>query len=152
MRKDWSEIDSLIAKGIPFKEIIAKHKIHEQALFLRRYKLGLVTRQPEYILQKSFIKTLDCPYSESVRFDLGIIDVLTDEYIYELKMRLQIPVHVNTAVGQLLRYNFYFPGRRLCIVTDRIEGSKKLIKEINNFVYSIGIEIIEMDNNDKENI
>jgi hypothetical protein len=96
-------------------------------------------------LQREFVKTIDIPYSEYVSCSAGIIDILTDRTIYELKNILSAS-SFQSAIGQLFTYSISFPEREKIIVCNHITNASNI-----KLAHILGIEIIEFHNSNAEN-
>jgi len=76
----------------------------------------------EKITEKSiedlFCTTLTCEFNRQVKTPHGIIDILTDDCIYEVKLN-PILSTLHNAYGQLKHYQHHYPDRKLAIVANK---------------------------------
>jgi hypothetical protein len=137
--RKWSRLFGLLGVKSD-KEIAEMAGVSINAVIRKRLREGIepVGLSRERILQDDFVKRLNSP-SEYVRTPYGIIDVLTDDCIYELKSPLSTSA-AQQAVGQLLIYQNKYKGKRLVIVTDDV----KISKDIQNAIKKQGIEILHL--------
>jgi hypothetical protein len=89
-------------------------------------------------LQSRFVKTLDTDYQEYVRTKYGIIDVLTQKSLYELKIDITNST-IQKPVGQVILYSFDMPNINKVIVAKTIRISEYIEKAIS----SLGIRLLE---------
>ena len=138
-----------ICLGIyPFLGILPDKKIAEitkksmRSAIKKRYKENIkpAAVYGERKLQDVFARTLINP-SENVPTASGIIDILCDNAIYELKTPLTTSAS-HSAVGQLLAYSNEYSDRSLFIVTDKNMLNSSTIKHIQN----LGIRILVISN------
>ena len=90
-------------------------------------------------LQRQFLESLG-KCRQYVRTAYGIIDIVSDEYIYECKSVLNLK-NAQCAIGQLYLYKNAFPDRKMAIVHGRLDVSHRIVTAIQ----SLGIEIIEVN-------
>ena len=121
------------------KEIAKLVGVTRSAVIRKRLRDGIpaIHESQEALLQRSFISSLKNP-QEYVRTEYGIIDILCDDHIYELKNTLGLS-SAQSAVGQLLIYSCAFPGRSLTIVTKRVRIENHVREQIEH----LGITILE---------
>ena len=93
---------------------------------------------PEKDIQTRFVKTLDMAYQEYVKTKYGIIDVLTDSSIYEVKVDINNST-IHKPIGQVLLYSSAMPNREKVIVAAKI----KVSEYIERAVSSMGIRLFE---------
>ncbi len=139
--KKWDRYIGLLGSR-PDKEIASLVGVSCGAVVRKRLREGIrpFGESKERTLQEKFVKTLpEC--KEYVRTPYGIIDVLTDEAIYELKSPLDISAY-QRAIGQLMTYSNKYRGRKIVIVTDEVKINKHLVKT----AAAIGIDIITFVN------
>jgi hypothetical protein len=89
-------------------------------------------------LQSRFVKTLNTEYQEYVRTKYGIIDVLTGDSLYELKIDITNST-IQKPVGQVILYSFDMPNINKVIVARTIRISEYL----ENAIASLGIKLFE---------
>jgi hypothetical protein len=94
----------------------------------------------EQLVQWHLTHWLDCPYKEYAYTAYGVIDVLTDDAIYEVECDLST-TRAHSAIGKLLLLRLARPGRRLVIACRKVTTPMPLIEAING----MGIEIIALD-------
>jgi hypothetical protein len=94
----------------------------------------------EQLVQRHLTHWLDCPYKEYVYTPCGVIDVLTDDAIYEVEYDLST-ARAHSAIGKLLVLRLTRPGRKLVIACHKVTTSRRMIEAING----MGIEIIALD-------
>lgn len=68
-------------------------------------------------IENEFVKNLNVESKQQVITKLGIIDILTDEYIYEVKKSPNLS-DMHKAYGQLKHYQQCYPDRKLAIVAN----------------------------------
>lgn len=134
--KKWDRYNHLL--GIrPDAEIAKMLGVNTNAVTVKRVRAGIPspTTSKESKLQRKFVKKLRNP-AQYVRTPYGIIDVLDDEFIYELKTPLSTGA-ANSAVGQLLAYRNEFPNKKMAIVTDKILINGKTRQHIDQLFISL---------------
>jgi hypothetical protein len=94
----------------------------------------------EQLVQRHLTNWLNCLYQEYVYTAYGVIDVLTDDAIYEVKADLSTAT-AQRAIGELLTLRLARPERRLVIACNRVTTSRNMIQAIDD----LGIEIIALD-------
>jgi hypothetical protein len=94
----------------------------------------------EQLVQRHLTNWLECTYQEYVYTAYGVIDVLTDDAIYEVKADLSTAT-AQRAIGELLTLRLARPKRRLVIACSRVTTGRDMIQAIND----LGIEIIALD-------
>jgi hypothetical protein len=94
----------------------------------------------EQLVQRHLTHWLDCPYQEYLYTPCGVIDVLTDEAIYEVEYDLST-ARAHSAIGKRLALRLVRPGRKLVIACYKATTSRRMIEAING----MGIEIIILD-------
>jgi hypothetical protein len=94
----------------------------------------------ERLVQWHLANWLDCPYKEYVYTAYGVIDVLTDDAIYEVEYDLST-TRAHSAIGKLLVLRLARPGRKLVIACQKVTTPMPVIEAI----HGMGIEIIALD-------
>ena len=91
--------------------------------------------QPEFEIQQKLNKKLNgiC----EVFTELGIIDILTDNKIIEIK---DIK-NWKSALGQILVYSEFYPDHKKCIHLYGIENNKKFLEKIKNIYLKYNVEL-----------
>lgn len=97
-----------------------------------------IKNSPEKEIQTRFVKTLNQPYQEYVKTKYGIIDVLTDTSIYEMKVEINNST-IHKPVGQILLYSTEMKERSKFIVAKKI----KISNHIRDAIYGMGIKLLE---------
>ena len=121
-------------------ELARKMGMRTNAVTVKRIREGISPSQnhsKEAKLQKEFVKGLN-NYEEYVRTDYGIIDVLVDDTIYELKTNARSN-SIYSAVGQLLMYSNAYPERKLVLVLPEKANIKP---ELSDAIHKLGIQIM----------
>jgi hypothetical protein len=77
---------------------------------------------------------------EYVYTPCGVIDVLTDDTIYEVEYDLST-ARAHSAIGKLLVLRLARPGRKLVIACQKVTTPRRMVKVVNG----MGIEIIALD-------
>lgn len=134
--KKWDRYNHLLGV-LPDIEIAKMLGVNSNSVTAKRIRAGIpspVTGK-ESKLQKKFVKNLENP-RQYVRTPYGIIDVLDDKFIYELKTPLTTG-SANSAVGQLLAYKNEYPDRKLAIVTDKIFVNGKTRQHLDQLFISL---------------
>jgi len=123
----WSRFIKLLGVR-PDKEIAKIIGVTTGAVVRKRLRMGVrpVGSQRESMFQKFFSASLDNP-EQYVRTEYGIIDVLTEDAIYELKPVLDLSAY-QRSIGQLLIYKNAFPKKHLYIVSEEIKISENAKK------------------------
>jgi hypothetical protein len=131
------EIDHLLGI-IPDKEIANMIGITPNAVTRYRLRHGIApcSNKLEHEIINIFTKQLINPKTE-VRTPYGIIDILTDDTIYECKPKLNYST-LHMAIGQLLMYSLYGPKHKLTIVANENKLSEIYYKS----AISLGFDII----------
>ena len=93
---------------------------------------------PEKDLQTRFTKTLNHPYQEYVKTKYGIIDVLTESSIYEIKVDINNHT-IHKPIGQVLLYSTDMRDRNKIIVARKINVSEFIANSVKN----MGIQLLE---------
>ncbi len=93
---------------------------------------------PEKDLQTRFTKTLNQPYQEYVKTKYGIIDVLTESSIYEIKVDINNHT-IHKPIGQVLLYSTDMMDRNKIIVARKINVSEFIANSVKN----MGIQLLE---------
>lgn len=88
-------------------------------------------------LQEAFVESLTMPYKQYVSLPFGIIDVLTDDTIYELKTRLTRG-DLQQALGQITLYGTMYPKHKKVIVANIL----KISFELEEAAMKTGVEIL----------
>lgn len=91
--------------------------------------------QPEYEIQQKLNKKLNGTCEVSTK--LGIIDILTNDKIIEIKNMN----HWKSALGQILIYSEFYPDHKKCIHLFGIKNNKDLLEEIKNIYLKYNIEL-----------
>jgi hypothetical protein len=94
----------------------------------------------EQLVQQHLTHWLDCPYQEYVYTPRGVIDVLTDDAIYEVEYALST-ARAHNAIGKLLALRQLRPGRKLVRACHKVTTSRRMIAAISG----MGLEIIALD-------
>jgi hypothetical protein len=94
----------------------------------------------EKLVQWHLTNWLDCTYKEYVYTAYGVIDVLTDDALYEVKADLSTAT-AQRAIGELLTLRLARPERKLVIACSRVTTGRDMIQAMNG----LGIEIIALD-------
>lgn len=89
-------------------------------------------------IQSRFVKTLNEPYQQYVRTKYGIIDVLTDSTLYEVKVTVKNST-IQRPVGQVLLYSIGMKDINKVIVAKSIVLSDYIREAVNSF----GIRLLE---------
>lgn len=97
-----------------------------------------IKHSPEKQIQTRFAKTLDVPYQEYVKTKYGIIDILTDYSIYEVKVDINNST-IHRPVGQVLLYSTELNNRAKVIVARSIRVSEYVRNAVNN----LGVQLVE---------
>ena len=132
--------DNILINEQNDKEVAKVLGITSDAVSRARLRRGLLSGKisKEAVLQKKFARTLCVSYNEYVKTAAGIVDVLTEETIYEIKDILDThSFHV--ALGQLFSYSHVLPGRKKVMVC-RKNSANGITKEI---AAAADIDIIE---------
>lgn len=98
----------------------------------------LMKTSPEREIQSRFTQTLDTPFQEYVKTKYGIIDILTDNAIYEVKVDINNS-SIHKPIGQVLLYSTEMQNRAKVIVARSIKISEHIRQSINN----MGIQLLE---------
>ena len=93
---------------------------------------------PEKEIQTRFVKTLNQPYQEYVKTKYGIIDILTDTSIYEMKVEINNST-IHKPVGQILLYSTEMKNRDKIIVAKKIRLNSFIMDSVKN----MGIKLLE---------
>lgn len=125
-------------------KILKSEKQYGNLPLHRAYKS--VKHNTEILLEKDFenkvlyyLREVELNYKQQVAYQYGIIDILTDEHIIEVKNILN-KSSLHNAIGQLLMADFYFPNRKLWIVYQVKEHINKQV------IYNmLNIELISKD-------
>lgn len=75
-------------------------------------------RITEKDIENTFVCQIKKPFQQQVKTPYGIIDILTDDYIYEVKLN-PILSTLHNAYGQLKHYQHHYPDRKLAIVANK---------------------------------
>ena len=121
------------------KEIARKLGISIGTIVQKRRREGIGpfgSKKTELEVQRRLVSGLT-EFSEFVRLDCGIADVVTSDTIYEVKTKITVS-SVQRAIGQLLLYSYSLPNHNMCIVG----GSKKINKHVEKRLKEIGIKTI----------
>jgi hypothetical protein len=97
-----------------------------------------IKNSPEKEIQTRFVKTLNQPYQEYVKTKYGIIDVLTDSSIYEMKVEINNST-IHKPVGQILLYSTEMKNRDKIIVAKKIRLNSFIMDSVKN----MGIKLLE---------
>ena len=89
-------------------------------------------------IQSRFVETLNEPYQQYVRTKYGIIDVLTDSTLYEVKVTVKNST-IQRPVGQVLLYSIGMKDINKVIVAKSIVLSDYIREAVNSF----GIRLLE---------
>lgn len=139
--KKWDRISPLL--GIKSdREIAEIMGMRTNTITVKRRRAGISAANTgaEAKLQKEFAKTLKNPI-QYVRTPYGIIDILCEDTIYELKTPLNTS-SANSAVGQLLAYKNEYPNKSMAIVTDKMQINGKTRQHLDQlFIKLIIFEI-----------
>ncbi len=118
--------------------------VNDWKRFMSGEKEDLTKREntkPEAILQERFVKSLTSDYEEYVRTPTGIIDVLTEKEIFEIKVSVSNST-IYKPFGQLIIYSKNYPRRKKVIVAKKVS----LSKEIMAILRENQIDVIHFDN------
>jgi hypothetical protein len=119
-------------------EIAAMIGVFRSAVTRYRLRHGIApcSNRLEHEIVNIFIKQLNKPQTE-VKTPYGIIDILTNDTIYECKPVLAYS-SLHMAMGQLLMYSLYKPNHKLCIVANKTTLNEKYYKS----AISLGFDIV----------
>jgi hypothetical protein len=154
MLDEWNDQTIADKTGINIKTIRdwRKFMAHRSRLIIQEEKVQpkerysfppkySTKRRKRYIneraLQDAFVKSLEVPYKEYVKVPFGIVDVLTDDTIYELKHKLNRG-DLQQALGQITLYGTYYPKHKKVIVANVLSISF----ELEEAAIKAGVEII----------
>lgn len=137
----WGNFINMLGKK-PDKEIAQFLGVTVGAVTRKRLRMGIepVGTQRERLFQKKFAASLENP-EQYVKTEYGIIDIMTEESIYELKPTLDLSSY-QRSLGQLLLYKNAFPKKKLYIVAEKIKIKENLIDTAKR----LGIRIITFVN------
>jgi len=116
------------------KEVADRLGIKPNTLTIYRIRHGIGAHRSgeEAALQKRFVESLSDSL-EYVRTPGGIIDVLTDKYVYELKVSLDNVSCLHSALGQILIYSSFYPDRKRAIVCQKNHVSQEVLDILSSF-------------------
>jgi len=137
-RKPIPEFIALLGK-VADKEIAKKYGKSVSAITRSRLRRGIppVGRREEAQLRDTYAQNLNGAICE-VLCDGGRIDVLTNDCIYEMKLKLDISA-LHSAFSQLLIYSHFYPSRKLKIVTRKIAIDTEILEILKE--YGIEVEV-----------
>lgn len=137
-RKSWSDYESLLGV-VPDEEIAKMKGVKKGSVTTQRHRLGIggARQSKEEILQNKFFLQPKENSTMYVSCFAGIIDILSDSAIYEVKVDVDSN-SLKMAVGQLFVYGLAYPNKKKIIVTNHVKASNALVKSVR----SLGIEVI----------
>lgn len=137
----WKNFEDVLGKR-PDKEVAEIMRITTGAVTRKRLRMGIppMGSQKERKFQRRFVLSLDNPL-QYIKTEYGIIDVMTEDAIYELKPVLDLS-SCQKSLGQLLLYKNAFPQKKLFIVSEIVKIKEDLKKKVQR----LGIQIVTFVN------
>lgn len=134
----WDKFHHLLGTMLDRELAALVGNITPNAVTVKRHREGIPPHRnsDENILETYLLTLLPVSAQRQVRTPVGIIDVLTDEDIYECKVILTT-TSAHMAIGQLLSASILYPNRRLWIVYKR----NKLQSEMQSVLKTLDISI-----------
>jgi predicted transcriptional regulator len=137
--RKWERYEKLLGTK-PDNEIADLMGITANAVTQKRNRMGIEPfvehNQNERKFQERFVKTLDNP-KEYVITDRGILDVETENALYELKVVINLSA-LQRALGQIMLYGSAIPNKKLYIVCQKLKIEDALVKDVEK----LGVKII----------